>query len=176
MLMQNEVAGAWRRLAAVALDFVLLHLALTIVTRDMMLSPVGIWALDFVFAVFYSSIFLGLRGQTPGKMALRLRVIGTGDRMLSYGQTFKRSALKWAPIFSVFVLLSVLMPDELQSQLQQESAVEPIEIDPRAALGSSVVVVVGAVGWLWLVHSARRHPDGQALHDRVAETYVIKMP
>lgn len=176
MLMQNEIAGAWRRIAAVALDFVLLHLTLTILTRDMMMSPVGIWVLDFVFAVFYSTTFLGLRGQTPGKMALRLRVIGAGDQMLTYGQTFKRSALKWAPIFAVFVLLALLMPGDLQSQLQQESAVEPVAIDPRAALGSSAVLVVGAVGWLWLVHSARRHPDGQALHDRVAGTYVIKMP
>ena len=35
-------------------------------------------------------------------------------------------------------------------------------------------MVIGTLGWLILIHLARRHPDGQGLHDRAAETYVIK--
>jgi len=41
-------------------------------------------------------------------------------------------------------------------------------------VASSTAMVIGTVGWVVLIHMARRHPDGQGIHDRVAETYVIR--
>ncbi len=165
MLMQSEIAGVGRRLLATVLDLVILHFFLLVVTRGMVLPPVGMWVMEFVFAVCYSGLFLGLRGQTPGKMALGLRVIGAGEGILMYAQTFKRSFVKWIAIFCVFVFQALLMPSDLQ---------EPVAQDVRV-LGSSVVMLVGTIGWLWLVHTTRRHPDGQAWHDRLAKTFVVKL-
>ena len=67
MLMQSEIAGIGRRLLATVLDFVVLHLALTVVLRNMLLSPAGVWMVDFIFIVVYSAIFVGLMGQTRAR-------------------------------------------------------------------------------------------------------------
>ena len=174
MLLQSEIAGVGRRSVAMILDLIILHLALTIITRGMVLSPGGMWVVDFVIAIFYSGIMVGLRGQSLGQMALGLRVIATGDYGLTYSQTFKRAVLKWLPVFGVFILLAVLMPDELRNRGGQQQMIEQVEIESNDALASSVVILVGSALWLFLLHNAKRHPDGQALHDRVVDTYVIK--
>ena len=174
MLMQSEIAGVGRRLVATALDLVVLHLALSIITRNMLLSPVGVWMVDFVIAVVYSTMFVGLKGQTLGKMALGLQVIDARGRGLDYVQTFRRAIVKWAPVFVLFVLMAVFMPEELQQRPAGGEMVETVEVDPQSAMASSAMMVIGTIGWLVLIHLARRHPDGQGVHDRVAETFVIK--
>ncbi len=174
MLMQSEIAGIGRRLLAAVLDFVILHLVLTVVLRNMQLSPEGVWMADFIFMVIYSAIFLGIRGQTPGKMLLGLRVIDAHGGGLNYVQTFRRAVVKWAPVFVLFIVMALLTPEELYQRPADGDVVDTVEVDEQSAVASSTVMVIGTVGWIVLIHMARRHPDGQGIHDRVAETYVIR--
>lgn len=174
MLMQSEIAGIGRRLLAAVLDFLILHLVLTVVLRNMQLSPEGVWMADFIFMVIYSAIFLGIRGQTPGKMLLGLRVIDAHGGGLNYVQTFRRAVVKWSPVFVLFIVMALLTPEELYQRPADGDVVDTVEVDEQSAMASSTVMVIGTVGWIVLIHMARRHPDGQGIHDRVAETYVIR--
>ncbi len=174
MLMQSEIAGIGRRLLAAVLDFLVLHLVLTVVLRNMQLSPEGVWMADFIFMVIYSAIFLGIRGQTPGKMLLGLRVIDAHGGGLNYVQTFRRAVVKWSPVFVLFIVMALLTPEELYQRPTDGDVVDTVEVDEQSAVASSTVMVIGTVGWIVLIHMARRHPDGQGIHDRVAETYVIR--
>lgn len=174
MLMQSEIAGIGRRLLAAVLDFLILHLVLTVVLRNMQLSPEGVWMADFIFMVIYSAIFLGIRGQTPGKMLLGLRVIDARGGGLNYVQTFRRAVVKWSPVFVLFIVMALLTPEELYQRPADGDVVDTVEVDEQSAMASSTVMVIGTVGWIVLIHIARRHPDGQGIHDRVAETYVIR--
>ena len=174
MLMQSEIAGLGRRVLATVLDFVILHLALTVVLRNMLLSPAGVWMVDFILIVVYSAIFLGITGQTPGKMLLGLRVIDAHGGGLDYVQTFRRAAVKWSPVFVLFIVMALLTPEELYQGPVDGEVVDTVEVDAQSVLASSTAMVIGTVGWLVLIYLARRHPDGQGIHDRVAETYVIK--
>ena len=174
MLMQSEIAGVGRRLLATVLDFLILHLVLTVVLRNMLLPPAGVWMVDFIFIVVYSAIFLGLMGQTPGKRLLGLRVIDARGGGLNYGQTFQRAVVKWAPVFVLFIVMALLTPEELYRGPVDGEVVDTVEVDAQSAMASSTAMVIGMVGWVVLIHLARRHPDGQGIHDRVAGTYVIK--
>ncbi len=174
MLMQSEIAGLGRRVLATVLDFVILHLALTVVLRNMLLSPAGVWMVDFILIVVYSAIFLGITGQTPGKMLLGLRVIDAHGGGLDYVQTFRRAAVKWSPVFVLFIVMALLTPEVLYQGPVDGEVVDTVEVDAQSVLASSTAMVIGTVGWLVLIYLARRHPDGQGIHDRVAETYVIK--
>ena len=171
--MQSEIAGMGRRLLATALDFVILMVALPVMTRNVPLShPALWWALVFAVAVVYSALFGVLMGRTPGKMVLGLRVIDAQGRGLNYVQMFLRAVLKWSLFFALFFAMSLLTPAELYQHPADGEEVATVETGPALAL--SAVMVIGTLGWLILIHLARRHPDGQGLHDRAAETYVIK--
>ena len=174
MLMQSEIAGIGRRLLATVLDFVILHLVLTVVLRNMLLSPAGVWMVDFIFIVIYSAIFVGVMGQTLGKMLLGLRVIDAQGGGLNYVQTFQRAVVKWAPVFVLFIVMALLTPEELYQRPADGEVMDTVEVDAQSAVASSTAMVIGTVVWVVLIHRARRHPDGQGIHDRVAETYVIK--
>ena len=174
MLMQSEIAGIGRRLLATVLDFVILHLVLTVVLRNMLLSPAGVWMVDFIFIVIYSAIFVGVMGQTLGKMLLGLRVIDAQGGGLNYVQTFQRAVVKWAPVFVLFIVMALLTPEELYQGPADGEVMDTVEVDAQSAVASSTAMVIGTVVWVVLIHMARRHPDGQGIHDRVAETYVIK--
>ena len=115
MLMQSEIAGIGRRLLAMVLDFVILTLVLEVVLHNMLLSPADVWMaiVIFIFIVIYSAIFLGIRGQTPGKMLLGLRVIDAQGGGLNYGQTFRRAVVKWSPVFVLFIVMALLTPEEM---------------------------------------------------------------
>lgn len=172
--MQSEIAGIGRRVLATVLDFVILHLVLTVVLRNMLLSPAGVWMVDFIFIVIYSAIFVGVMGQTLGKMLLGLRVIDAQGGGLNYVQTFQRAVVKWAPVFVLFIVMALLTPEELYQRPADGEVMDTVEVDAQSAVASSTAMVIGTVVWVVLIHRARRHPDGQGIHDRVAETYVIK--
>ena len=174
MLMQSEIAGIGRRLLATVLDFLILHLVLTVVLRNMLLSPAGVWMVDFIFIVIYSAIFVGVMGQTPGKMLLGLRVIDAQGGGLNYVQTFRRAVVKWAPVFVLFIVMALLTPEELYQSPADGEVMDTVEVDAQSAVASSTAMVIGTVVWVVLIHLARRHPDGQGIHDRVAETFVIR--
>ena len=135
MLMQSEIAGMGRRLLATVLDFVILHLALTVVLRNMLLSPAGVWLVDFILIVVYSAIFLGITGQTPGKMLLGLRVIDAQGGGLDYGQTFRRAVVKWSPVFVLFIVIALLTPEELYQGPVDGEVMDTVEVEAQSVSG-----------------------------------------
>ena len=175
MLMQSEIAGMGRRVLATALDFVILIVALSVITLNMPVSHLEIWwAIVFAIAVVYSALFGVLMGRTPGKMALGLRVIDGDGGGLDYAQMFRRAALKWSPIFALFIATALLTPEALYPRSANGEGVNAVEVEAERVLASSAVMMIGAVGLSVLIYLAHRHPDGQGLHDRAARTYVIE--
>lgn len=83
-------------------------------------------AISFAYGVF----FIGYCGQTPGKMALRIKVIRTDGAEMTYGR-------------------AVL----------------------REILGKFVSAILLGIGYLMIAFDSQK----QGLHDKIADTYVIKL-
>ena len=72
--LSTEYAGIGIRAAAYFIDFLLVNVIAIIIL--VFLDPTGILA--YAVAISYGVLFIGLRGQTPGKMVLGLHVIRPG--------------------------------------------------------------------------------------------------
>jgi len=84
----------------------------------------------WVVGIAYYVVFTGHGGQTPGKMAVRVRVIRRDGRSVSYGRAFLRE-----------------VP------------------------GKFISAVILGIGYLMIAFDEQK----QGLHDRMADTYVIKL-
>ncbi len=88
------------------------------------------WLFGAVVSIAYAVFFIGHCGQTPGKMALRIKVIMTDGRDVTYG----KAAL-------------------------------------REILGKFVSGILLGIGYLMVAFDSQK----QGLHDKIANTYVIKL-
>lgn len=134
-------AGFWIRATAAILDVVLVFLLqstlgglLFLVGAAMVPASDGLAMLVQIFTYLLSCIyyifFTGYCGQTPGKMALRIKVIRTNGDSLSY----LRAAFR--------------------------------EIPAKFLAG-----IIFGIGYLMVAFDDQK----QGLHDRMADTYVIKL-
>jgi uncharacterized RDD family membrane protein YckC len=140
------VAGFWLRGAALLIDLIVLGLlqfgcgllffllatwlAAPADTRSWLLVGVGTWGMVLSIALAYGVVFVANGGQTPGKMALRLRVIRCDGSAVGLARALRRE-----------------LPGKLLSVLTCGAGFLQVAFDPRK----------------------------QALHDRLAQTYVIKL-
>lgn len=83
-----------------------------------------------LIALCYFTLFVGLHGQTPGKMLLGLKIIRTTGEEVGYG----RALVRW--------------------------------------IGQCLGLLPLGVGFLMVAFSRRK----QALHDKIAGTYVVRRP
>ena len=142
-------AGFWRRAVALLVD---LAIVLALVASGGMLVAlavqVGGWfsstpevALEWLeesarrflvvlIALCYFTLFVGFRGQTPGKMLLGLRIIRVTGEEVGYGRAFVR----W--------------------------------------IGQILGLLPLGIGFLMVVVSRKQ----QGLHDKLAGTYVVRLP
>jgi uncharacterized RDD family membrane protein YckC len=135
-------AGFWIRAVAAIIDSLLvtavevsLGLVLGLVTAgldstEQSMIAVVIWLFGMVLTVAYYVFFTGYCGQTPGKMALRIKVIRTNGTEIGYG----KAAL-------------------------------------REILGKFVSGILLGIGYLMVAFDLQK----QGLHDKIADTYVIKI-
>jgi predicted Zn finger-like uncharacterized protein len=139
-------AGFWIRVIASLIDSLLagmvqvvftLILGLTASTLAGEMDPQGEAAISMLTTLFsimfgcvYYIFFTGYCGQTPGKMALRIKVIRTSGADIGYGRAFLR------------------------------------EVPGKFLSG-----ILLCIGYLMVVFDDQK----QGLHDRVADTYVIKL-
>ncbi len=100
-------AGFWIRVVAYVLDFLLLwtveyllSLLIGLTVGLLGLSVEGdpsievvIWLFGAALSISYAVFFTGYCGQTPGKMALRIKVIRTDGSPLGYGRAALREVL-----------------------------------------------------------------------------------
>ncbi len=175
MLMREEVPGLGRRAGSVLIDLVMLELAMipiALALREVTPSPTLLRVIEFGIAVVYSTVFLGGRGQTPGKTMTSLRVMSLDGTGLNQRQALVRSVLKWSPIFVPLILVTLLLP--VPTTLQDASMASPMPLpDPHPLLATIPLIALGVL--LLLARATRRDPDGRAPHDRVADTTVMKV-
>lgn len=134
-------AGFWIRFVAVLIDSLLVTsvqavfgIALSLIGSGMANQELLVGGVSFMFgsvvSVAYYVFFTGYCGQTPGKMALRIKVIRTDGSDLSYGRAFLREAV-----------------------------------------GKFISALILFIGYLMAAFDSQK----QGLHDRMADTYVIKL-
>lgn len=137
-------AGFWIRVVASVLDSLLLSIVQFILTMSISLL-VGfmgiaagedpainmvIWLFGMTISLGYAVFFTGYCGQTPGKMAVRVKVIRTDGHPLTYGRAAKREIL-----------------------------------------GKFVSSILLGIGYIMVAFDNQK----QGLHDKIANTYVIKL-
>ncbi len=141
---EQSYAGFWVRVLAYLIDSVLLITVQTALTLliNLTIGMLGIategdpaintiiWLFGAVLSISYAVFFTGYCGQTPGKMALRIKVIRTDGSPINYG----RAAL-------------------------------------REVLGKFISSILLGIGYLMVAFDNRK----QGLHDKIADTYVIKL-
>ena len=141
---EQNYAGFWVRVLAYLIDSVLLITVQTALTLliNLTIGMLGIvtegdpaintiiWLFGAVLSISYAVFFTGYCGQTPGKMALRIKVIRTDGSPINYG----RAAL-------------------------------------REVLGKFISSILLGIGYLMVAFDNRK----QGLHDKIADTYVIKL-
>lgn len=134
-------AGFWIRFVAVLIDSLLVTAVQGICGFFLGLAGGGmangemlLVSVSFMFgsavSVAYYVFFTGYCGQTPGKMALRIKVIRTDGSEISYGRAFLREAV-----------------------------------------GKFISALILFIGYLMAAFDSQK----QGLHDRMADTYVIKL-
>ena len=124
-----EYAGFWVRLGAGIIDLLILGLIVGIIAY-VFASPI-IWVtVGLLVSVAHFVGFWLWRGQTPGKMAVGIKVIRTDS-----------SPLTW------------------QCALLRYS-------------GYIVSAMILFIGFIWIAFDSRK----QGIHDRIANTYVVKLP
>ncbi len=173
--MRDEIPGVGRRVIAVLIDFVMLFLAKIPIDQalsEITPSPTLLTLISYGIAIVYSTVFLGSRGQTPGKTMASLRVISVDGSGLNQRQALVRSVLKWSPIYAPLFLIAVTLP--IPMTLQDATVGSPIPPpDPHPVVAMIPFVAFAVLGYLAI--ATRRHPDGRAPHDRVTDTSVIKV-
>jgi predicted Zn finger-like uncharacterized protein len=139
-------AGFWIRVVASLVDSVvvmLIKFVLGFILGMIAASAVGMlnqegqimmaavtWLFGVALAVAYYVFFTGYCGQTPGKMAVRVKVIRTDGTDIGYGMSFLREVI-----------------------------------------GKFISGIILGIGYLMVVFDSQK----QGLHDKIADTYVIKL-
>jgi len=126
-----EYVGGMTRLGAAIIDGVIVLIILVGLTGfRYWFGFIGLLWLFLLVCQLYHWLFIGLRGQTPGKMAVGIKVVDAqGNR-----PTLRVAAL-------------------------------------REVLGKVISTVVLFLGFLWIDIDKQK----QGWHDRIADTYVIKV-
>jgi len=96
--MTPTLAGFWRRLSAAAIDGLIIfgiNLVLGAITALINSNAVGIIAnlLSLAISITYYVYFIGSRGQTPGKIALKIKVVRTDNVPMTYMTAFLREVV-----------------------------------------------------------------------------------
>ncbi len=137
-------AGFWIRVVATVLDSFLLSIVQFVLTLviSLLFGFIGlavgddpainmvIWLFGMTISLGYAVFFTGYCGQTPGKMAVRIKVIRTDGSQMNYGRAAKREIL-----------------------------------------GKFVSSILLGIGYLMVAFDSQK----QGLHDKIADTYVIKL-
>ena len=135
---------------AVLIDFVMLFLAKIPIDQalsEITPSPTLLTLISYGIAIVYSTVFLGSRGQTPGKTMASLRVISVDGSGLNQRQALVRSVLKWSPIYAPLFLIAVTLP--IPMTLQDATVGSPIPPPAGRLPVRSITTSVSTSGSRW---------------------------
>jgi uncharacterized RDD family membrane protein YckC len=124
-----EYAGFWIRLAAGVIDLLILGAFVGVLAYFFPAPAIWLTA-GIVVSIVYWLGFWVWRGQTPGKMAVGIKVIRTDS-----------SPVKW-------------------------------QCAARRCLGYVVSAMTLFIGFIWVAFDGRK----QGVQDKIADTYVVKLP
>ena len=82
-----EYMGFWVRFAAWIIDTIILLVVQGVV------SLIGLYFLSFIVGLVYAVLFIGLKGQTPGKMAMGIQVVNQQGQMPGVGRAILREII-----------------------------------------------------------------------------------
>lgn len=124
-----EYAGFWIRFGAGVIDLLILGL---VVGAIICVCPVLIvWVPSgLIISFIYWLGFWSWRGQTPGKMAVGIKIIRTDGSQVAWQHALIRCS------------------------------------------GYIVLAITLLIGFIWVAFDARK----QGFHDKIADTYVVKLP
>jgi uncharacterized RDD family membrane protein YckC len=129
-MMEHRYGGFWRRWVALLIDkFILYIMYLILIMLELRIFPpspysrhpdiqagiggnmtgrylLGHCLISMIISMAYFTYFHGAIGQTPGKILLKLQVVGTTGKRLTYGIAFLRwigSIISSLPLFLGFL-------------------------------------------------------------------------
>ena len=158
-------AGFWQRAVAVLLDVVLVGVITGIFSMGMV-SGVFHTVLTLLIglaSLLYRPVMEYLYGATLGKMVIKIRVINTEGEPMTVRQTLVRN--------SFYISHDLLL---LLSGLYFVTAID-VGYMTVGGIISQLTSLVGVLTLVSCLFVAFRE-NGQALHDTLADTYVIKNP
>lgn len=174
---EPRFANFGNRLGAALLDFLCtLPIFGTVMYFTIFAPSWNNYLLAMIVAMLYKPVMEGQFGATLGKMILKLRVVQHGGEKITWAQAFTRY-IPWliGNVLALWAAHDVFMFPGMEDVT---SFTEYIEITQEYQMenGFSMKSIISSIaGWLplvsalFLLGSDRK----QALHDRLAETYVV---
>ncbi len=89
--MTPNLAGFWRRAAAALLDMLTLFVISLVINFIIRTNLASI--ISSLISLTYYIYFIGSRGQTPGKMALKIQVVRTDNQPMTYKTALLREVV-----------------------------------------------------------------------------------
>lgn len=175
---ERVYVGAWRRLGAYALDFLIILPFLALEIRVRLISSSVAVATVFVYFVAlmaYRVAFPAVLGGTPGKLIVGIRITRPDGSRIGWREAIKREAVDF--ILGVILIVGTLpvilgMPPAAlhhlagRAQIAYEKAHEaPWYLAARVAFGIWTYSDIGTLLF---------NPRKRALHDLVAGTVVVR--
>jgi uncharacterized RDD family membrane protein YckC/ribosomal protein S27AE len=111
----TQYGGFWIRFLAVLIDGVILFVVSLVLNRVLMMGAgpgdIGaamafsglLFMLNIAIGATYEGVFVGQFGATPGKMALKLKVVMPDGSRVSMGRAFGRYFAKWLSWFTMTI-------------------------------------------------------------------------
>jgi uncharacterized RDD family membrane protein YckC len=111
----TEYAGFWIRLVAKFVDGLILRFLGTVVgaiagvllsellRSDETTALILLYGMGVCVDVLYRTCFVGTWGATPGKMAVKIRIVNADGSKVSYLKAFARCFAEWLSVLTLFI-------------------------------------------------------------------------
>jgi len=154
-----EYAGFWCRSLAFFIDIIIVTMLSAPLILVYTSHPDFIQYYDFapIILVLYFIVFWARKSQTPGKMAMGIRIVTEDGNPISTGRAIVRY---FGYVVGVFVPMS----------LGAVIVVIFTEIEGLLVLPSLVILWLFGIGFWWIGWDKKK----QGWHDKIANTYVIR--
>ena len=126
--------------------------------------------LVWLIAPAYFWVLTGTRGQTLGKMAVRIQVMGEAGMVPGMGRAALRELLGRPVLY--LLIISPLLAFVVWIIIDYSGGYIPEYVLLLAGAVAVALAILGLLGFLWMIWGRWN----QGWHDKIARTYVVKMP